>query len=88
MENNSTKVEGCEQRKREGKEVKINDKIICDPTYRNPVKRSDNINFDPLYSYLKNYSTNLLRFCLETDGVTFVLPQGQVNYKKKKKGSK
>ena len=36
---------------------------ICDPIYRNPVKHFDNINFDPLY--LKNYSTNLLCFCLD-----------------------
>jgi len=34
-----------------------------DPIYRNPAKHFDNINFDSLY--LKNYSINLLCFCLE-----------------------
>jgi len=46
-----------------GKNIGGETENICDPIYRNPVKRFDNINFDSLH--LKNYSTNLLCFRLE-----------------------
>jgi len=50
---------------------------ICDLIYRNPVKHFENINFDPLY--LKNYTTNLLCFCLEKNRVSVV----EVTYEEK-----